>query len=77
MKSAKLLPVRRHDESVLNNPEATAERIVNGWIKTGDLGKLDTNGYLYVVDRADDMIISGGFNIWPAEIENVLAVIRT
>ena len=56
-----------------NNPEATAERIVNGWIKTGDLGKLDTNGYLYVVDRADDMIISGGFNIWPAELENVLA----
>ena len=56
-----------------NNPEATAERIVDGWIKTGDLGKLDTNGYLYVVDRADDMIISGGFNIWPAELENVLA----
>ena len=41
-----------------NNPEASAERIVNGWIKTGDLGKLDANGYLYVVDRADDMIIS-------------------
>ena len=56
-----------------NNPEATAQRIVNGWIKTGDLGKLDANGYLYVVDRADDMIISGGFNIWPAELENVLA----
>jgi acyl-CoA synthetase (AMP-forming)/AMP-acid ligase II len=56
-----------------NNPEATAQRIVNGWIKTGDLGKLDANGYLYLVDRADDMIISGGFNIWPAELENVLA----
>lgn len=56
-----------------NNPEATAQRIFNGWIKTGDLGKLDANGYLYVVDRADDMIISGGFNIWPAELENVLA----
>lgn len=56
-----------------NNPEATAERIVDGWVKTGDLGKLDRNGYLYVVDRADDMIISGGFNIWPAEIENVIA----
>lgn len=55
------------------NPEASAERIVDGWIKTGDLGKLDANGYLYVVDRADDMIISGGFNIWPAELENVLA----
>jgi acyl-CoA synthetase (AMP-forming)/AMP-acid ligase II len=56
-----------------NNPEATAERIVNGWVKTGDLGKLDRNGYLYVVDRADDMIISGGYNIWPAELENVIA----
>jgi acyl-CoA synthetase (AMP-forming)/AMP-acid ligase II len=56
-----------------NNPEATAQRMVNGWIKTGDLGKIDGNGYLYVVDRADDMIISGGFNIWPAELENVLA----
>ena len=56
-----------------NNPQATAERIVDGWVKTGDLGKLDRNGYLYVVDRADDMIISGGYNIWPAELENVLA----
>jgi len=56
-----------------NNPEASAQRIVNGWVKTGDLGKLDRNGYLYVVDRADDMIISGGYNIWPAEIENVIA----
>ncbi len=56
-----------------NNPEATAERIVDGWIKTGDLGKLDPNGYLYIVDRADDMIISGGYNIWPAELENVIA----
>lgn len=56
-----------------NNPQATAERIVRGWIKTGDLGKLDNNGYLYIVDRADDMIISGGFNIWPAELENVIA----
>lgn len=56
-----------------NNPEATAERIVNGWVKTGDLGKLDRNGYLYIVDRADDMIISGGYNIWPAELENEIA----
>ena len=56
-----------------NNEEATRERLVDGWIKTGDLGRLDTNGYLYMVDRADDMIISGGFNMWPAEIENAIA----
>lgn len=56
-----------------NNPEATTERIINGWVKTGDLGKIDRNGYLYVVDRADDMIISGGYNIWPAELENEIA----
>ena len=56
-----------------NNEEATRERIVDGWIKTGDLGRLDANGYLYIVDRADDMIISGGFNIWPAELENAIA----
>lgn len=56
-----------------NNPEATAERVVNGWIKTGDIGRIDHNGYLYVVDRADDMIISGGYNIWPSELEQIIA----
>ena len=56
-----------------NNSEATAERIVNGWVKTGDVGMLDKNGYLYMMDRVDDMIISGGNNIWPAEIENVIS----
>jgi acyl-CoA synthetase (AMP-forming)/AMP-acid ligase II len=56
-----------------NNPEATADRIVDGWIKTGDIGRIDRNGYLYVVDRSDDMIISGGYNIWPSELEQVIA----
>lgn len=56
-----------------SNPQATAERIVNGWIKTGDIGRLDANGYLYMLDRSDDMIISGGYNIWPTELENVIA----
>ena len=56
-----------------NNPQATAERIVDGWVKTGDVGRLDENGYLYMLDRADDMVISGGFNIYPAELENVIA----
>jgi len=56
-----------------NDPAATAERIVDGWVKTGDIGMLDANGYLYMLDRAGDMIISGGYNIYPAELENVLA----
>ena len=56
-----------------NNPEATAERVVDGWVLSGDIGKLDRNGYLYILDRKDDMIISGGFNIYPAELENVIA----
>jgi acyl-CoA synthetase (AMP-forming)/AMP-acid ligase II len=55
------------------NEQATAERIIDGWVKTGDMGRMDQNGYLYVVDRADDMIISGGYNIWPMELENVIA----
>jgi fatty-acyl-CoA synthase len=56
-----------------NNPAATAEAILpGGWLRTGDLGRLDDDGYLYVVDRAKDMLISGGLNIYPAEIERVL-----
>ncbi len=55
-----------------DDPAATAERMRDGWVLTGDIGSLDRNGYLYVLDRKDDMIISGGFNIWPAELENVL-----
>ena len=54
------------------NPEATAERLVNGFVLTGDIGRLDRNGYLYVLDRKNDMIISGAYNIYPAELENVL-----
>lgn len=56
-----------------NNPEATAERIVDGWIKTGDIGRIDSNGYLYLLDRSDDKIVSGGYNIFPSELENVIA----
>jgi fatty-acyl-CoA synthase len=56
-----------------NNAAATAETILpGGWLRTGDLGRLDDEGYLYVVDRAKDMLISGGLNIYPAEIERVL-----
>jgi len=52
--------VRRTDRGFWNNPEATAERIVDGWVETGDIGRLDADGYLYMLDRADDMVISGG-----------------
>jgi acyl-CoA synthetase (AMP-forming)/AMP-acid ligase II len=55
------------------DPERTAERLVDGWVRTGDIGRLDANGYLYVLDRVDDMIVSGGFNIWPAELESIIA----
>ncbi len=55
-----------------NNPEATKERIRNGWLYTGDLGRIDNEGFLYHLGRKDDMIIVGGLNVFPAEIENVL-----
>lgn len=54
------------------DPEATAKKIRKGWYYTGDLGRLDEDGYLYVLGRADDMVISGGLNVYPSEIETVL-----
>lgn len=50
----------------------TRSRVVDGWVLSGDMGYLDESGYLFMVDRKDDMIISGGFNIWPAELENAI-----
>jgi fatty-acyl-CoA synthase len=55
-----------------NDPQATAETIKNGWLHTGDLARSDEEGYLYIVDRKKDMIVSGGENIYPREIEEVL-----
>lgn len=56
-----------------NNPEATQAAFHNGWFRSGDLVRRDEDGYIYVVDRAKDMIISGGENIYSAELENIIA----
>jgi fatty-acyl-CoA synthase len=55
-----------------NNPEATAEVLKDGCYRSGDMGKKDEQGFLYVVDRLKDMIISGGENVYPAELESVI-----
>jgi fatty-acyl-CoA synthase len=59
-------------KSYWNNPEATAKAIVDGWFRTGDIGMLDPDGYLYIMDRKKDMIISGGENIASPEVERVI-----
>ena len=55
-----------------NRPEQTAATLVDGWVHTGDGGYLDADGFLYIVDRIKDMIVSGGENVFSAEVENAL-----
>jgi len=55
-----------------NNPQATAERLRGGWVYTGDLATMDEDGYIYLVDRKHDMIVSGALNVYPSEVERVL-----
>jgi long-chain acyl-CoA synthetase len=67
--------IRGHNvmKGYLNRPEATAEAIdPHGWFRTGDIGRRDAEGYLYIVDRTKDLIIRGGFNVYPREVEEVL-----
>lgn len=55
-----------------NNPEQTAATVIDGWLHTGDIGKMDKDGYIYLLDRKKDLIIVGGYNVYPVELENVL-----
>jgi long-chain acyl-CoA synthetase len=55
-----------------NNPEETKNQLTDGWLRTGDVGQMDENGYITLVDRKKDMIIAGGFNIYPREVDEVL-----
>lgn len=67
--------VRGHNvfAGYLNNPEATREAMVDGWFRTGDLGTMDEDGFIYVVDRTKDVIIRSGYNVYPREVEEVLS----
>jgi long-chain acyl-CoA synthetase len=69
------IAIRGHNimKGYWNKPEATAEAVsADGWFRTGDIGRVDEDGYFYIVDRKKDLIIRGGYNIYPREIEEVL-----
>ena len=68
------IAIRGHNvmKGYWNRPEATAQAIRGGWFRTGDLAKVDEDGFYYIVDRKKDMIIRGGYNVYPREIEEVL-----
>jgi len=69
------IAIRGHNimKGYLNRPDATAEAVsADGWFRTGDIGRVDEDGYYYIVDRKKDLIIRGGYNIYPREIEEVL-----
>jgi fatty-acyl-CoA synthase len=54
-------------------PDITAETLKNGWVHTGDIARKDERGYMFILDRKKDMIVTGGFNIFPREVEDVLS----
>jgi fatty-acyl-CoA synthase len=82
-KDGALLPTGERGEIVIRsslvmagyykNPEATAEASAHGWHHTGDIGYVDADNFLYIVDRAKDMIITGGFNVYSVEVEQALS----
>ncbi len=55
-----------------NNPEETAKQLVDGWLHTGDVAYMDQDGYVFIVDRTKDLVIAGGYNIYPQEVDRVL-----
>jgi long-chain acyl-CoA synthetase len=57
----------------LDDPDATAEAVVDGWFRTGDIGSIDEDGFVTIVDRKKDLVIRGGFNVYPREVEEVLS----
>jgi long-chain acyl-CoA synthetase len=68
------IAIRGHNvmKGYYKRPEATAEAMRGGWFHTGDVGRRDEDGFIFIVDRVKDMIIRGGFNVYPREIEEVL-----
>jgi acyl-CoA synthetase (AMP-forming)/AMP-acid ligase II len=68
-----VIQTERMMKEYYRNPEATSAAIRHGWLYTGDVAKMDEDGYFYIVDRKKDVIISGGENIYPVEVENILA----
>ena len=68
------IAIRGHNvmKGYWGKPEATAEAIPDGWFRTGDLARVDEDGYFFIVDRKKEMIIRGGYNVYPREIEEVL-----
>jgi len=77
-----LQPVNETGELVVKGPnvmcgywereEETQQIFIDGWLRTGDIGKMDKDGYFYVIERAKDMILASGFNVYPREVEEVL-----
>jgi len=68
------IAIRGHNvmKGYWNRPDATAEVLKDGWLLTGDMARMDEDGYFFIVDRKKEMIIRGGFNVYPREIEEVL-----